>query len=289
MSDIVLNLIVALLTGSVVMLSQALQGLSDLTTAGVLLLGVKRSRRVADARHPFGYGREIFFWVLIAGVIMFLLTGALSMYFGWQQFHRPDAIRNTWLAFGMLTFGLMSNFYAFSRSVIRLNQSMGAEHWWQRLVHSSTVETKATFLIDFLGTAAAALGLIALSAYVFTGNVRFDGVGAMLVGVTMMVGSILLIKDVKGLIVGRSVPEATTEQIKEAALGIEGVEEVLDLRTMYMGSAKLLVIIELHLDEHLSTSHIERLSDQVKHAIRTKVPHAYHVQVEVETPDSELL
>ena len=75
-SDVVLNLAVALLTGSVVMLSQALQGLSDLVTSGMLYIGVKRSAREADERFQFGYGRELFFWVLIASIIMFVGTGA---------------------------------------------------------------------------------------------------------------------------------------------------------------------------------------------------------------------
>lgn len=287
-SDILLNLIVALATGSVVMFSQALQGLSDLVTAGVLLFGVKQSRRGADKRHPFGYGREIFFWVLIAGIIMFLLTGCLSIYLGWQQFQKPQAVDNVFLALAMLVFGLTTNFYSFSRSAKRLNQAEGAEHWWQRLVHSSTVETKATFLIDFLGTLAAGLGLVSLLAYGLTNNVRFDGVGAMLVGGSMAVGSFLLIKDVKSLIVGRSVPEETADQIRKAAKRIKGVRSVLDLRTMYLGSAKMLIIIEVHLDDDLSTDNIEKLTDEIKHAIREEIPHAYRVQVEVETPDDEL-
>ena len=287
--DILLNLIVGIVTNSVVMFSQALQGLSDLVTAGVLLFGVRSSKRVADDRHPFGYGREIFFWVLIAGIMMFLVTGCLSIYLGWHQFQKPNTISNVGLAFGMLVFGLVSNFYAFSQSAKRLNQAEGAERWWQRLVDASTVETKATFLIDFLGTAAAGLGLIALTAYVLTGNVRFDGIGAILVGTSMAIGSVLLIKDVKGLIVGRSVTDAIADDIKKAALSVEGVRAVLDLRTMYMGSAKLLIIIEVHLDDDLSTNHIEQLIDKIKHTILTKVPHAYHVQVEVETPDSELV
>jgi divalent metal cation (Fe/Co/Zn/Cd) transporter len=220
---------------------------------------------------------------------MFLVTGCLSIYFGWRQFQSPGTIDNVGLAFGMLTFGLVSNFYAFSRSAKRLNQAEGAERWWQRLVDASTVETKATFLIDFLGTAAAGLGLVALTAYVLTGNVRFDGIGAILVGSSMAVGSVLLIKDVKGLIVGRSVTDDIADDIKKAAMSVKGVRAVLDLRTMYMGSAKLLVIIEVHLDDDLSTDHIEQLIDKIKHTILTKVPHAYHVQVEVETPDSELI
>lgn len=80
-----LNAVVAALTGSTVMLSQALQGLSDLIAGIILYVGVRRSKRQHDERFQLGYGREIFFWVLIAGIVMFAGTGAASVYFGYRQ------------------------------------------------------------------------------------------------------------------------------------------------------------------------------------------------------------
>lgn len=88
-SDVVFNFAVAFFTGSTVMLAQGLQGLSDLITGGILFMGVKRSHRMADKKYHFGYGREVFFWVILAGVLMFLGTGGLSVYFGWQQVINP--------------------------------------------------------------------------------------------------------------------------------------------------------------------------------------------------------
>lgn len=285
LSDIVLNVIVAILTGSVVMIGQALQGLSDSVTAIILMVGVSRSSRVDDKRHPFGYGREIFFWVLIAGVFMFIGAGGVAMKLGYEQLINPGPVDNVALALGMLVFGLSTNAYAFSRSVIRLNQTVGTEKWWRRFIQSGMVETKATFLVDFLGTMTAFFGLIAMGAYVITGNERFDGIGAMIIGMGMMVGSVLLIRDVKGLIVGRSVSDSVIEHITKSAVSILGVKSVLDLRTMYLGSAKLLVIIEVHMEDNLSTDEIEAITDKIKEAIERDVPHVYRVQVEVETPD----
>ncbi len=286
LSDITLNLIVAVMTGSVVMLTQSLQGLSDGLTAVILLVGVNKSARAGDKSHPFGYGREIFFWVLIAGIFMFLGTGILSIVLGYRQLIAPTGIDNVWLAFVMLTFGLVTNFYSFSRSIKRMNQTLGTEHWWKRFMHSGMVETKATFLVDALGTTTAILGLIALSAYVFTGNLRFDGIGGMVVGAAMMTGSLFLIRDVKGLIVGRAVSDSVASDITNSALGVKGVNAVLDLRTMYVGSSKLLVILEVHLNDRLTTDEIEVITDTVKAAVHQDVPNVHRVQVEIETPDN---
>lgn len=287
-SDVTINAIVAAITGSVVMLSQALQGLSDLLTTGLLYRGVKVSKRKRDAKHHFGYGRELFFWVIIAGVFMFFGTGMLSAYFGFQQFLNPQPLDDISLAIVVLFISLVANAYAFSLSVRRLKRSVSGKSWLRHVRKSSMVETKSTFLIDFLGTLAAVVGLIALTLFTLTGNAQFDGLGGMTIGVLMMIGSTLIIIDVKGLIVGRAVSREVAQKINIAALGIEHVERVLDLRTTYIGSAKILVIIEVHLDDRLTTDEIEAISDKIKSAIQRDVPQTAIVQVEVETPDEEL-
>lgn len=286
-SDVVLNFIVALLTGSTVMLTQALQGTSDLVTGGILYVGVKRSKRDADHKYQFGYGREIFFWVIMAGVFMFLGTGALSVYFGYQQFINPTPIDYIWVAFAMLAWGFTTNLYAFSLSLQRMHRLDAAKTWWHQLMRSSIVETKATFIIDFLGTLAAFFGFIALLAYALTGNAQFDGIGSMVIGLSMMLTSILLIMDVRDLIVGKAVDPDVSERIIGATQTVTGIQSVLDLRTMYLGSAKLLVIVEVHVKDGLETDQIEAIVDNVKAVVQQSVPQVHHIQVEVETPDNE--
>lgn len=286
--DVVLNLIVALITGSTVLLSQSLQGLSDLITGGILLLGVKRSKREADIKYQFGYGREIFFWVLMAGVLMFFGTGGLSFYFGYQQFIRPGEIENVLLAIAMLVFGLSANAYSLNQGIRRLRQVNHQASWWWQLRHSSIVETKATLLIDFLGTVAALLGILALLTFVLTGNARFDGLGSIAIGLTMMVAAIILIRDVRDLIVGRAVDTELAQKITDIAESTPGIISVLDLRTMYLGSGRLLVIIEVHIQDGFDTDRIEKVVDHVKRLVKQNIPEVHHIQVEVETPDSEL-
>lgn len=285
--DIALNLIVGLITGSAVILSQALQGTSDLVTAGVVYQGVRRSKRRPDSHHPFGYGREIFFWVLVAGIFMFLGTGVVSFYLGYSQITDPQPISNGFLGIVILFIGLMTNSYSLRVSLRRLQQSDEEQTLWTRLINSSLIETKATLLVDLMGTVAAALGLTALSIYALTKNVFFDGAGAMAVGIAMMLASILLIRDVKELIVGKAVSKETMLEIKDAALTTPDVVDVLDLRTMYLGSSKLLVIIEVHLKNGLSTKQIENRTDKIKDAIKQNVKLVHHVQVEIETPLSK--
>ena len=284
-SDVILNITVAVLTGSAVMLSQALQGLSDLVTGGILLLGVRRSQRQTDNNFQFGYGHEVFFWVLIAGIIMFAGTGGLSLYFGYQQIAHPTAIDNVWLALIMLVVGFSTNLYAFRLSLKRLRQRGRGQNTWRHIISSSIIETKATFVIDLLGTLAAIFGLIALIVYALTGNERFDGIGSVVIGLSMMAGSFMLMKDVRDLIVGKAVDIDTSRHIIAAAKSVDGVNDVLDLRTMYLGSDRLLAILEVHIRDGEDTDNVEKITDRVKENVRARVPTVELVQVEAETPE----
>lgn len=148
----------------------------------------------------------------------------------------PSAVEYVWVAFAMLLFGLCTNGYAFSLSLRRLHQEGEdqGEHWWRHLINSSLIETKATFAIDFLGTSAAIMGLVALGVYQFTGLAQFDGVGSILIGLTMMVAAVMLVRDIHDLIVGRGVDVKTLAALKREALAVKGVNAVLDLLTMYV-------------------------------------------------------
>jgi len=288
--DVAINLTAGIITGSTVMFAQALQGLSDLITSGMLLYGVGRSKQKKNTRFQFGYGREIFFWVLMAGIIMFLGTGVISILMGYRQFSEPQAIESVYLALGILVFNLFTNGYAFSLSIRRLKeQSSKNSSWWSRVLHSSVVETKATFFIDLLGTIAALIGLCAIAALILTGDARLDGIGSMAIGVAMMLAAVFLIHDVREFIVGRAASPQLEEDITRSVETNSHVQRVLDLRTMYLGSGKLLIIIEVHLKDNMTTDSIERAIDSIKSNVNKSIPGSHHIQVEVETPDEELL
>jgi cation diffusion facilitator family transporter len=287
-SDVVLNLLVGLFTGSTVIIAQSLQGLSDLITASILFIGVKRSKKKADKKHPLGYGREIFFWVLLASVLMFMGTGLYTSYMGINQIINPGEITNIGIGYIMLTFGLVTNYYAFRKSNIRL-RGRKRKSIWVVFRSSPLIETKATFIVDFLGTISAAFGLVAITAYLLTGNVQFDGLGSVLVGSTMMIAAVVLVLDVRDLIVGKSVPDDINRKIRSTTLKHKEVEEILDLRTLYLGSEKIMVLLEVHLNENMNTNGIEHLLDEIRLSIKKDIPQAYHLQIEVETPDDELV
>lgn len=282
--DITMNLAVAIITGSVVMLAELLQGIADLIAAGFLLIGLKRSGIPADKTYPFGHGREMYFWTLLSSVIMLAVTAGISFYFGLKRFLSPQLIDNLLFAYAALTIAIASNGYSLSLGTRRLLNGEKLTKIFHRFTHSSKVETKATFILDLIGTTSAILGLIALTTFGLTGNLRYDGLGAMIIGIALGTLSFLLLFSVRGFLIGKSAPFQVKKRITESAKSIPGVLDVLDLKTVYVGPNKLLVNIEIHIKDNVDTDSIEKIIDKVKSKIREDTPDAFHIQVEPETP-----
>lgn len=283
--DVTFSMAVAVITGSSVMFAQGLQGVADLATTTFLLLGVKRSRKAASPTHPFGYGRELFFWVLIASLFAFLVSGGFAIFRAIQQIVEGTAIDSVYIALAALTFGTITNGYSLSNSIRRLAHGLKGKPFWSYLRHSSLVETKMTLLVDLMGTLSAILGLIALTLFQITGNTLYDGIGALIIGILTAAGALFVVVDLHDLIVGRSPHPDVTEHIRKTALRVAGVQDVLDLRAVSIGSGRILVILEIHFDDDLSTDEIEKITDTIKERVIKAEIQVTRVQVEAETPD----
>ena len=285
MSDVFINLFAAVLSGSVVMLTQAIEGGADLLASGFLILGLRRAKLPSDKKHPFGYGREIYFWTFLSALATFGITAIASFYLGFERFLNPQEISSLNLTLFILTFSVITNGYSMSLSFKRLLGKNSYSKILQIFGNSALIETKTTFILDLIGTLASILGLFALLVYKFTGDLRFDGLGAMAIGVTLAFLAAFIIKGAKDLLVGQSAGEEIEAKIMEATLSFPQVKKVLDLRTLNIGTERLLINIEVHLSDFLTTDEIEMLIDRIEGEIKKEVPSASNIQIELETPD----
>lgn len=283
--DVAFNVIVAYLTGSVTIFVQALQGSADLLSSAFLVLGVRRSKKPADQRHPYGHGREMYFWAFIAGLATFSITATGAFYSGLSRFLSPQPIDNILLAYIALIIGLCANGYAFSLSFRKLLEGNKYTQIWRIFLHSTSIGTKTAFVLDLMGTVASFSGLVALVAYAITGDTRFDGVGAMITGVALGVFALLNLKTAKDLLVGQSASKDIEQKIIDTVYSFEQVQALIDLRTLLIGSDTLQVSMELHVQDGLDTDAIEQLVDDIEASVRAQVPSAAHIYIELETPE----
>lgn len=283
-SDVIINLIVAIMTGSVVMISQAMQGFADLVSSGLLILGVKRSKIPRDKIHPYGHGRELYFWTFLSTLFTFTITAIVSFYLGLKRFIEPQAIQNLNLAYVVLIISIFTNGYAMSLSLKRLLRKKTIDKIWSVFTHGALIETKASLVLDFTGVLASLLGIITLLLYQFTGNARFDGLGAMLIAVVLGILDIYLIKRAKDLLVGRSASPETENNIMITIKSFKEVEYVIDLRTLHIGPEKIMINVEVNFIDDLNTDEIEILIDRIEEKIKAEVPSAANIQIELESP-----
>lgn len=282
--DILINFIAAAITGSSVLVSQGLQGVADFVTTVFLLIGVKRSKRKASSKHPFGYGRELFFWVLMSSLVAFLFSGGLAIFFSIKQLIVGYNIDTTYVALIVLLIGFLSNGYALSVSLRRLSSRSKGRSLISHIRYSSFIETKMTLLVDWIGTLSALLGMSALGLYLITGNTVFDSIGALIIGLLTSLGALIVIMDIYDLIIGRAPHPTEIAKIKRAAESVEGVQRVLDIRASTIGSGRLFVILQIHFEDSIDTDEIEILTDKIQEKVKHLVPAVESVYVEVEGP-----
>lgn len=182
--DIIINVAVAFFTGSVVMLAELLQAIADLISSAFLLIGLKRPLR------------EKVRWTLLSAFMMLCFASTLSFYFGLQRFLHPEKIQNIFLAYTALLIAALSNGYGFFLSLKRIFEGkhysglMGAVKLFR---HSKMIMTKNTLVLDLMGASSALTGLVALALYQVTGEMRFDGLGAMGIGILIAILSLDLL------------------------------------------------------------------------------------------------
>ncbi len=278
--DLLSSIVITLISGSVVMLAQAFEGGADLVSSGLLIFGLNRSLRHPDKNHPFGHGRELYFWTLISALFTFSVSASFSFYFGWKRFLNPAPIHNLFLANLVLLVTIATNGYALFLSIQRL---IGKKH--EALGHafftSPLIETRATFVLDLMGTLASILGLLALLIYAVTSDLRFDGLGAMAIGATLALMAFFLILGVRDLLVGKSASLEIEEKIKKAALSVRAVKSVTRLRTNHIGPDQMLIELSISVRRDLITTQIEKIIGEVKQKIRNLVKEAQFIQIEL--------
>jgi cation diffusion facilitator family transporter len=285
--DTLINVIIAVFTGSAVMLAESLQGFADLTSVTMLLIGFERSKKRSNKQHPFGYGKELYFWAILSVFLIIGLTATLSFFSGLQRWREPAGVDHVLIAYIALSVAVVTNSYAFWLSLRKLLGDNPLKKIIKVFLETSDVAPRTTLVLDLMGALSASFGLVSLIAYGVTGDGRYDGLGAMIIGILLAILALTLLFTTKSLVTGRSAPREVEKEIKNAAQRVPQVREVLELKTMMMGTNNLLINIEVHLKDGLSTDEVEKAIDKIRENIQKKVPGRTHISVEPETPSDD--
>ena len=284
--DLVMNAAVAAVTGSAIMLVEALEGFAGLSSVGLLLFANKRSNARATKLHPFGYGREISYWSTIAAFVIVASVGAVAVHAGYQKIlaDDPAAVRHSWLAFAALVIALGTNGYSFWTSLKKLLDGQPLESIAKVFLTAPMVAPKTTVVLDAMGSAVALVGLFFMTLYSLSGLARFDGVGALAMGVGLLLSAVALLLSVRSLVMNQGAPRELERKIRDAAREVPEVKHVIGMHTTMVGSDKLLANIDVHLKDGLNTDQVENVVERVREATE-QVDEGVQVHVEPDAVD----
>ena len=273
-------------TGSAAMLAECIHSVADSSNQGLLLYGSKAAGQPANANHPFGRGKEIYFWSFLVAVMLFFGGGVWAFLHGWEAINHPEPLGNFATGFVVLGVALVLEALSFGVAIREFNRRRGSASVWRSFRDSKD----SSLIVILLEDAAALTGLLLALGGTFltwaTGDSRWDGAASLLIGVMLAAVAVVLAAEIKALLIGEAATRKETAIIRKAILDTEEVTGVMRLLTMHLGPEDLLVNVEVDFLDSLSAAEVSEAIVKVERAIREKVPYVGDIFVEPLDPDS---
>jgi len=268
------------ITGSTSMLSEAIHSVADSLNQVLLLIGGKRSRRVPDEQYQFGYGRLRYVYGFLVAIVLFMIGGIYSLYEGWHKWSHPEPVTDYWVAIGVLSIAILLEMFSFQTAIIETNKVRGNRSFAKFVKDARQPELPVILLEDFGALIGLVFALVGVSAAVITGDGKWDGLGAMAIGSLLIVISMILVREMSGMLVGESALPEEYDAVRVALESAPIVERVIHLRTLHVGPDALLVAAKIGITPTQSAQDIVQGIDEAERLLRIAVPSAQYVFLE---------
>ena len=279
----VIKFIAAFFTGSSAMLSEGIHSLVDTGNQVLLLLGIRLSKKPADEKHPFGYGKEVYFWGLIVAILLFGIGGGMSIYEGIMHMKYPHEIGNPIWNYVVLGLAAVFEGSAFSIALAELLIRKDDEEGFWEAVRSS--KDPAIFVV-LAEDAAALTGLAVAALGVYLGhkynNPYIDGIASIIIGFILAGVAFLLAYESRDLLIGESIRHGTLKSIDRLVHANSAVEKARRPLTMHFGPNEVLLNLDVQFKKQLSASEIAAAVDRLEDSIRKKHPEIKRIFIEAE-------
>jgi cation diffusion facilitator family transporter len=267
-------------TGSTSMMAEGVHSIADSGNQGLLILGGKRSKRAETSRHPFGYGRERFFYAFIVAVVLFTVGALFSLYEGWHKIKDPHDIEDPIWAFGVLAFGILLEGFSFRTAIKESNRTRGKQNWVSFIRRARAPELPVVILEDFAALIGLVLAFICVALAVVTGDGVWDGVGSVAIGLLLAFVAVVLAIETKSMLIGESAIGEIEKKITTELESVEEIDRVIHLRTLHLGPEELLVAAKIAVARDDTAADVARAIDAAESRIREAVPMAHHIYIE---------
>jgi cation diffusion facilitator family transporter len=261
--------------GSAAMLAEGAHSIADTANQGLMLVSLRLGDRKADEQHPFGYGKERFFWTFLVAVMIFFAGAIFSIGEGVvRMFGSHESAGSFWVSYLILGIAGISEGVSFARAFRQTRASAReADMGLLEFVRwSKEPTTKTVFSEDAAALAGLVIAFGGILLQQLTGSHRWDAGAAILIGLLLVAVAIALGRDVKGLLIGEAARERDRSAIRATVEARTEVEKLVDLRTMYVGPRSLLVAARVDLVDGVDGRRVERMAEEVDAELRRAVP-----------------
>ena len=273
----------AAVTGSGAMVAEAIHSTADCANQLLLLLGLKRAKKPPSDQYPLGYGKETYFWSFLVAIMLFSVGGLFSIYEGWHKLHAPEALNRPFIALGVLAFGIVAESFSMWGCLREVNAMRGDQNLWQWFKTSRNAELVVIFGEDLAALVGLCLAFGAVSLAMVTGNVMWDALGGIAIGVLLIVVAVLVGVEVKALLIGEGVEPRVRREMMTFLGEQPAIEQVLNLITLHMG-ADVMVAVKARMRVQGSEEALVRAINATEAAFRQRFSNVAWVFFE---PDSE--
>lgn len=260
----------AAISGSSSMLTEGVHSLVDSGNQVLLLYGQARAKRAPDHHHPFGYGRELYFWAFVVAILIFAIGAGVSLYEGWRHVADPEPLRDPTINYVVLAVALLLEGSSWLIAVRAFDRARGELGWWAAVRQS---KDPAGFIVLFEDSAAM-LGLLIAGAGVWashwTGDPRIDGFASMAIGGILATVAILLAREAKGLLIGESADPALVQMVRQSVEARAGITAVNHVRTVHTGPNLVFVAVSADFDDELMMGEAECLIEEIETEVKRR-------------------
>ena len=296
LSIAIAKLIAAILTGSTAMFAETLHSISDTFNQVLLLFGIKTSTKAATEQHPFGYGKEQFFWSFVVATMLFGISGILSLQQGFGSLlSRMHHIQNADVSYVILAISAAFEANALRVALLLAKESIearGDKISLNTLVQEFQESKDPSVITVMVEDSAALLGIVVAGIGIFfseaTGDTIYDSLSSVAIGGILMAFAYFLAKENKALLIGESISRKDYNKVVKLVNEIPDVNRIITMRTMHFAPEDVLVTIEVNLVDGLDTDKIESVIDNIEQKVKLAIPYINPAKVYVEVEQDKL-
>ncbi len=266
----VLKFIAASFTGSAAMLSEGIHSVIDTTNGLLLLLGIKRSKKGANKIHPFGQGKEIYFWSFVVAILIFALGGGVAIYEGIKHLTHPpteinhsNIIWNYAVIFGAMIFEGSSLIYAMKQ--FRKKYPTG---FTSALEESKDAASMAIIIEESAAMIGLLIALIGVTLTFFTNNPIYDAISSIAIGILLFAVAGFLAKETQDLLIGESISNKDLKMINDILNQYNELEFFGNIKSMHLGPDEVLLALEVNFKDNVTLHELEGIIAKIKEQIR---------------------